>query len=314
MKSTNTWHLMSAVTACLLFCSPAIASSIGTPVITPMDFDNNSNDGSAGDPFPAGETRVPDFLGGSSTIGFASDVDNERRLALETIPNLFDWAYWDPSGLGDDFADPDGPLVVDNVSGYHDGRQVQWESRFSTPSVDGVQPPNGTISPANLDSLGAQWMLHTDRHVAQSGQGGIRITDSGRVGLRIDPTAAGDIVNGQRFHLDMTIPEGRYVVTTFQEDRSRSGLVSINLPGAAEVVLSTPAAGPDEFAVQFEVLNDSGGPLVLEYELGDLDVNANVTDLDVRFSAAVIQIIPEPTGSALILIGTVALAMTRRRG
>ena len=207
--------------------------------------------------------------------------------------------------------------MPDNVSGYHDGRQVQWGSKFSTPSLDGQTPPNGTLSPANLDSLGARWMLDTGNEPAQSGQGKIKVNDSGRVGLRIDPTARGDIVNGQRFHLEMTLPDsgdGYFLISLFAEDKNGNARGSLNLHGVPEVAIAPVSGSPGEFAAQFEIRNDSGGPLILEYELGDLIGTDNLTDIDVRFSAAVIQYIPEPTSMFLVLLGlTAMLSMGRRR-
>lgn len=258
---------------------------------------------------PGGNTRIVDFLGGSSTVGFASDVNNERRTAINTIPRLWEFAYWDPSGTGDDFDYGDG-----NAFSYHNGRQIQYESKFSELSAAGNAPPNGTISPANLDSLGAKWSLDTGLEVAQSGQGAFRITDSGSIGLRIDPTNAGDIVEGQKFHLEMTLPEGHFLVSLFQENKTRNAYGAINFHDVAEVVIPPlPADGDDDHAVQFEVINDSGGEQVLHYNFGDLAVADNVTDLDIRFSAAFIQRIPEPSSFVLGLLGTALIGRRRRK-
>lgn len=298
------FSLVTVVAAVYSLPGSIAASSIDNVLLTQGSFDNTSDAIPPG--LPEGDTRIPDFLGGSSTVGFGTDVANERRLAMNTIPSVWDWAYWDPTGLG---ANPEtgGP--------YHAGRQVQWESLFSTPSADGVSAPNGTIAPADLDSLGAQWLLDTGAELAQSGQGRFRITDSGRVGVRIDPTSEGGVVDGQKFHLEMTIPDGEYRVSLFMENRTRNALATVNFPGVDEIGVDPIGdSGDDEFALQFDVLNDSGSSQVLSFDIGDLD--NTIDDLDVRFTAAAIQslpIIPEPSSVVLGLLGVGLLALRLRK-
>jgi len=303
-----------------VFYPRLIAGILGLAILTPLTALGSSisnvsrTHGSFGSTAPLGSgftgfaTRIPNFLGGNSDYGIATDENDERRVAMNTIPNAFDWAFWDPSGLGDDFDFGDG-----NAFSYHDGHQIQWESKFSTPSADQVSPPNGTISPANLLSLGAQWFLTTGTEVAQSGQGDFRVSNSGKPGLRIDPTAAGGVVDGQKFHLDMTIPVGDFRVSLFMTDKQFNGLTTLNLPGVTEVALGNIAgASDDDHVLQFDVTNDSGSAQVLEFDWGDLD--GTLSDVDFRFSAAVIQSlpIPEPTTLALGLAG-LALCGLRRR-
>lgn len=275
----------------------AYASNINNVMITQQKFDSSGN-------------YIVDFLGGDGSIGLGVDLNQQRRLALNSIPSNYEWAYWDPSGLGDDFDFGDG-----NAFSYHDGRQIQWGSKFSTSSVDGQVPPNGTITPANLDSLGARWNLDTGAEVAQSGQGSIRIQDSGKVGLRIDPTEAGGVVDGQKFSLRMTIPVGEYRVSLFQENKTLNTPMSINFPGVGQIDVPAINGGNDEYALQFDVLNDSAGSQELVYEIGDLNANDNLTDIDIRFSAAVIQslpVVPEPGSLALGLLAALLLGGCRR--
>lgn len=304
----------------MLTPAPVLAVSIGNISITQMDFGNDTHAGNASDPFPAGETRPPDFLGGrSDQCPIGSDCPDERRTALQTIPSLFDYAYWDPSGKGDDY-----DLGIPGVPAfsYHAGRQYAWETNFSTPSPEDEGPPlgtQGTISPANLLDLGAKWNLTTHEDVAESGQGQFRMTASGAVGLRLDSSAG----VGGKFTLQMAIPEGEWRVTTFQENRSFDDAtpaatpMSINFAGLPQVDIPgiTDTSKPDEFALQFDVVNDTGSEQILTYEIGDLGGALNGT-FDVRFSAAVIQslpIIPEPGALVLAATATLALAARRRR-
>ena len=69
-------------------------------------------------------------------------------------------------------------------------------------------------------------------------------------------------------HLNMTIPERHYLVSPFQEAMTREALSVSQPPRGSGVVVPIPAAGSEEFAVQFEVVDDSGGPLVVAYEWG----------------------------------------------
>ena len=304
MKYPSTLAVIAAVLGtAILIPLPALASEILNVNITQQRFESPGS-------------YVADFLGGDGTIGLGVDLDQQRRLALNTIHGAFDWAYWDPSGLGNDFDFGDG-----NAFSYHDGRQIQWGSKFSTPSTTGQEPPNGTITPANLDSLGARWNLDTGNEIAQSGQGRVRIQDSGRVGLRLDPTNE-DLTNGhpavpldgQKFHLEMTLPDGQWLVSLFGEDRVGAP-ITLNFPGVpTENVGPIFPAADDEFALQIQIDNTSGGPQVLEFDWGDL--NNDLTDMDIRFSAAVIQdrtAIPEPGTLVLALLGMAVVGRLRRR-
>jgi hypothetical protein len=294
---------------------PALAAVMVDNIsITQMDFGNDSNEGNAADPFPAGETRPPNFLGGQSDqCPLGTDCDDERRQALQTIPSLFDYAYWDPSGKGNDY-----DLGIPGVPAfsYHDGRQYAWETHFSTPSPVDEGPPNGTqgtISPANLLDLGAKWNLSTGDFVAESGQGQFRMTASGAVGLRVDESAG----PGGRFTLQMEIPVGSYRVSLFQENRTYDTDMTIDFPGVPQIHIPAISSGVDEFALQFDVTNNSGTPYTLTYQIGDLgNDETGDGDYDVRFSAAVIQtlpIVPEPGSLALAGMVTLGLLARRRR-
>ena len=287
-----------ALSLAVLLPLTASAASISNVTITQREFDTPT-------------TTVVQFLGGDATIGIGEGPDQERRLGLNSVPRVFDWAYWDPSGAGDDFDFGDG-----NAFMYHDGRQIQWGSKFSTPSATGGEPPNGTITPVNLDQMGARWILSTGTEIAQSRQGAIRITDSGRVGLSIRPLDTGrggsGVVDGQKFHLDMNIPSGKFLVSMFLTDSARNAPATIDFLDVPTVTIDPiPAEGDNEYALQFEVDNDSAQGQLLTFEWGDL--NRNLDDLYIRFSAVVIQRIPEPTSLILGLLGIVSLGARRQR-
>ena len=90
MKPTRDLNITVIVLGLLVLAPLSVdASTISNLVVTEQEFE------------PAGNFIV-DFLGGDGSIGLGVDLDQQRRLALNSIPNVWEWAYWDPSGLGDD--------------------------------------------------------------------------------------------------------------------------------------------------------------------------------------------------------------------
>ena len=321
---------VSAVVA--LISAPALAvSSISNITVTQMELDSGAS----------GQT-ITGFLGGDVLIGLGADIDNERRLALDSIPFVFDWAYWDPGSLGDDFqstdpnwvpngADPiywdpnDFPGVdpVNNVEGYHSGRQIQWGSKFSTDGTgcvdkDGVGtlagdcPANGLLFPS-MDTQGAAFNLDSGDYVVAGGNSRMRVSESGRIGLDMN---VGADPSGEHFVLEMTLQPGvTSSVSLFAEDNNEdtpnAALMTLEFPGVGVVNVPSLGAGDDEFILQFDVFNDSASPEVLTFKFGD--INDTLGDLDIKFDAAVIQIIPEPGSLALAGLGALGLLARRRR-